>query len=714
MANSQLSKIIAPNINDANFAVSLADSFDTINENFKKIASIPFIQGAQGDSFQTVQYEIWEKNNKGIYTITEKGALLINSIFNITDVTKGDLFSTVQNKISNVVPVIDGTTPIDGYFKNASTPTNNILYFYSVINDNGSILLEFTGQYYYFIDERINHLKNFRDGSLSLDGFVDYSGFYQYVNDSNGERFEKLSIVPSLYYDEINNDICWLFNGNKTGISAVGIPGNDGQNASLKIVAVFTDQDSNNQSTYLNTLPVYGLKEIQAYSEDGAWKTVTPQTTNTNTNANKSQQTPWSSSDNQELIQKSASNTGFVGGQNIGDFIVNQPLIICIYSGTIDINNLIGFSFGQAIKGSDDLWYASWDNSMVFSEFLKASNIYDYLKSLSDISIMSSMTAPKSIGLWIPTKTGDDKDVHMMYNKKDSLIIKRCQNPQTENSATTAQSKLKINGYDVNVNGNSHASTISAGNENNPEFSVDSLGNVTGTVNNVNDVQLGLPIGSITMWAGFIIPDGWLVCDKTYYSINNYSKLFSILSQPDVNGIYPRIGYNLTFEPAVTVKENYKYLQGTDYVVRDPDEITNPQDAADKYNVEQIIANPLLADDKYGSVSKAYLKKIDWGNGGISINGTKAKIMLDWQTGYPPKDDIQSVDFTITEFQLPNLTNGFVSGAGGYNEIVNGQMQSPTKYPDIFTKEEIVTPTPTSIHKKAFKHISLYFIMKYK
>lgn len=710
MANSQLSKIIAPNINDANFAVSLADSFDTINENFKKIASIPFIQGAQGDSFQTVQYEIWEKNNKGIYTITEKGALLINSIFNITDVTKGDLFSTVQNKISNAVPVIDGTTPIDGYFKNASTPTNNILYFYSVINDNGSILLEFTGQYYYFIDERINYLKNFRDGSLSLDGFVDYSGFYQYVNDSNGERFEKLSIVPSLYYDEINNDICWLFNGNKTGISAVGIPGNDGQNASLKIVAVFTDQDSNNQSTYLNTLPVYGLKEIQAYSEDGAWKTVTPQTTNTNTNANKSQQTPWSSSDNQELIQKSASNTGFVGGQNIGDFIVNQPLIICIYSGTIDINNLIGFSFGQAIKGSDDLWYASWDNSMVFSEFLKASNIYDYLKSLSDISIMSSMTAPKSIGLWIPTKTGDDKDVHMMYSKRDSLIIKRCQNPQTENSATTAQSKLKINGYDVNVNGNSHASTISAGNENNPEFNVDSLGNVTGTVNNVNNVQLGLPIGSITMWPFQNAPDGWLICDNQYYSLNDpqdYSKLFAIL-QNNQNK-YPVTGYKLTYRTG-QIEENYRYLQGTDYVVREPVEIPN---LSTRLEVEKIIANPLLADDKYGSVSKAYLKKIDWINGGISINGTTATIRLDWQTGNPQRDYIDNVNFTITEFQLPIFANTFVSGAGGYNEISGNSIQSNRKDPNMLSKEYVFNTEPLSDGKE-IKHISLYFIMKYK
>ena len=76
MANSQLAKVTAPNITEVDFAAKLQESFETINENFKKIASLPFLQGAQGDSFRTIQYLIFDEHGN----ITQKGALLLNSI----------------------------------------------------------------------------------------------------------------------------------------------------------------------------------------------------------------------------------------------------------------------------------------------------------------------------------------------------------------------------------------------------------------------------------------------------------------------------------------------------------------------------------------------------------------------------------------------------------------------------------------------------------
>ena len=61
MANSQLAKVTAPNITEVDFAAKLQECFETINENFKKIASLPFLQGAQGDSFRTIQYLIFDE-----------------------------------------------------------------------------------------------------------------------------------------------------------------------------------------------------------------------------------------------------------------------------------------------------------------------------------------------------------------------------------------------------------------------------------------------------------------------------------------------------------------------------------------------------------------------------------------------------------------------------------------------------------------------------
>ena len=241
MANSQLAKVTAPNITEVDFAAKLQECFETINENFKKIASLPFLQGAQGDSFRTIQYLIFDEHGN----ITQKGALLLNSIFGIS-CAEGESFDTVKKQVDAKAPTISAISAIDS-LRNNSDFVNNILYFYGVVDEVGEVTVEYTGQYYYFIDKRTISLAGFQsntDIQALLPGFVDYSGFYQYVNDEQGERFEKMSILPSLYYDEKNNDICWMFNGQETGISAVGVSGSNGVSATLEIVGVTGKRDT--------------------------------------------------------------------------------------------------------------------------------------------------------------------------------------------------------------------------------------------------------------------------------------------------------------------------------------------------------------------------------------------------------------------------------------------------------------------------------------
>lgn len=47
-------------------------------------------------------------------------------------------------------------------------------------------------------------------------------------------------------------------------------------------------------------------------------------------------------------------------------------------------------------------------------------------------------------------------------------------------------------------------------------------GTATAKVNNVSDVTLGAPVGSVIMWAGSDPPDGWLLCDGKYIRVNSY------------------------------------------------------------------------------------------------------------------------------------------------------------------------------------------------
>ena len=172
------------------------------------------------------------------------------------------------------------------------------------------------------------------------------------------------------------------------------------------------------------------------------------------------------------------------------------------------------FAFGQTEKNERDETIAVWDNSMIFSDFLNGIRIYEYFKHLGDNSINGW-----SQGLWIPTKTGEDADkvVHMLYNQTDTetdsqnLVLKMTDSPTSTAESAEAYGKTKkfiLNDYQL-----------------------------TAKVNNVNNVQIGMPIGSIVMWAGDTAPEGWLLCDGTAYKRNDYANLFNVIGNKYNNGV---------------------------------------------------------------------------------------------------------------------------------------------------------------------------------
>lgn len=272
--NKQLTRIVAPNINEVDYADKMQTVFNNINENFAKIASLPFIQGVQGDSYQLIEKPIWniseDDSNINNATLTREGAVLLSSIFG-KDFTDRDpqvgnpyTFYEVRNGTDTehlhsladlTIGVIEsirpnGVNPID-FFELKYTEeeiegstvrkyyiTNNNLYFYVIVDDAGEEQQKQLGQYYYFIDARLKVIGElyYSANGFSSVNFSDYTGFYQYLPDT--DEYIKIDILPSLYYDKTKNDICWKFNGSETGISAIGIPGADGLDATLQIVHV--------------------------------------------------------------------------------------------------------------------------------------------------------------------------------------------------------------------------------------------------------------------------------------------------------------------------------------------------------------------------------------------------------------------------------------------------------------------------------------------
>ena len=239
---TQLTRITIPAITDARYIEGMADAFDKINDNFKKIASLPFLQGVQGDSYQLEEYKIWNDD----LSITEDGKVLLDSIFGKDVTVKGNYFTDIRLYIDEL---LDDVSPLDFFVaEDGNTIINNALYFYVIKDDTGNVIEKQLGQYYYFVDGRLKNIGNVYNGDIqgvSLDGFNDYTGFYQYKYNpkSYNQTYLKVEILPSIYYDQDKNDICWKFNGNETGISAIGVKGADGKDADLLIVKVTANEN---------------------------------------------------------------------------------------------------------------------------------------------------------------------------------------------------------------------------------------------------------------------------------------------------------------------------------------------------------------------------------------------------------------------------------------------------------------------------------------
>jgi hypothetical protein len=239
---TQLAKIVAPNFNDpSNYAGELQKAFLAINENFKKIASMPFVQGVQGDSYQLDPRDIFDENN----CLTQDGALLFNDIFNTDLFTVGKELNGCIDICDTLGLLINGISPLDCFLNGKAI---NTIYFYSVYDDEGNKTNSYLGQLYYFIDGRLTEIGNaFVSNTESLKNFIDYSGFYTYIPQHGNEsaHYQKTEILPTIYYDQDRNDICWFMNGQKTGISAVGAAGQSGKDSTLVFVRVEYNPPSN-------------------------------------------------------------------------------------------------------------------------------------------------------------------------------------------------------------------------------------------------------------------------------------------------------------------------------------------------------------------------------------------------------------------------------------------------------------------------------------
>ena len=514
--NNQLARIVAPGIDDTDYANKMATAFTNINDNFKKIASLPFLQGLQGDSYELKEYYVFEKLssspdelNLGNAVLTEEGAVLINSIFNTSFKSSDSLFNLRKNTefILNTVSAFDSFIEGDKNDKNSKI-INNSIYFYVITDDSGEVIQnsKHLGQYFYFIDGRVKELGNayYNDNKTDLDNFNDYTGFFQY-NPENQSYF-KVEIVPTLYYDKDKNDICWKFNNSKTGISAIGATGANGKDTTFYYVLTYVDSATNLSG-----------KIEQVFVED-TWVPIS------------------------DLDKNSDFN------------LQNSIALICIKSNDAQ-NKDIMHAFGEIRKVNDNSgWCAYWENNLVIDSLITNTSINEYFYKMG---YNSKGNFPRYLAIPIDIeRDNNNKEAHViMSNNEKNLVLRGVKkawdnynNQNIPNLENTGDLSLKIENYNIDVNnhnitnvnkisgttcnfidgeiGSIKANSITTKNIESTSGSIDTLEcdnidtktldateSITSKVNNVEGVEVGMPIGSIIMWPSTTPPSGWLNCD---------------------------------------------------------------------------------------------------------------------------------------------------------------------------------------------------------
>ena len=488
---TQLTRITVPAITDARYIEGMADAFDKINDNFKKIASLPFLQGVQGDSYQLEEYKIWVDKD---WTITEDGKILLESIFEMK-ITKIS-FDEIRTEIGQLLPPIDGVSPLDFFVsEDRNTIVNNSLYFYVIKDDTGNVIEKQLGQYYYFVDGRLKNIGNVYNGDItgvSLEGFNDYTGFYQYRYNpkSYEQKYLKVEILPSIYYDQNKNDICWKFNGNETGISAIGVKGADGKDADLLIVKVTAKE--NDCTGVVNAIinPIGGNTSEEQWIEDDSY------------------------------------------------FKVGKALI--------SIQNENGdpqdFAYGQVIK-SGNVFNAYWEPNYNFSKLIGNNRITNYFYNMGEDDTKTSpfyLAIPSSYNRGASGTTTDKKKAHVIKGSSetsDDLNIFYSDNAFGDNGeqnksvtgSTTITKNLNIQNYNTNI---TRKLTVSGSSEVSGGLTVKN-GGLT--------VNSGKIVGKsgVEVYDGLTVQDGGLSVYSGDLSIKdnvNISKKLTVDSSAEVSG----------------------------------------------------------------------------------------------------------------------------------------------------------------------------------
>lgn len=532
MSNTNfLHTIVAPNLTDSNFGQSIQTQFENINTNFQRLVSAAYLSGQDGNDVVVNDVPIYNEkitveditnNTVSIYDTID----VINEFLNVDDVNYefviandaddkyAFLYSILQQAVFTdfglqLVATIFGdlgdvlnNEDLEGLFPSYSDTNKYPIWLAFVCNpfvrmfaihdiDTDTITNICATQLYYFYDARIGSIQ-LLDDKESANNFIDYTSFVTISSERNDDgdyvingtyTMSKSQDLPTLYYDNDAQEFCWKMNGIETNITAQGVKGNKGEPAGCWFCRGSADTVVNDGVTMINSeLSSYYTTDeqgnlilrlvndndceikngdfvcVDVYVSDEDGNTTYRDTIFGNVNVN-TENTGDSSTKTYTVTRPYHTS--------IMSMINNSPTALYKY-----LKNIDGNGKNDALHGLFVPSYSSPDNIHMMNSAYIDNN---------DCLIIHPVSLQDAIG-----KLGD-KNINiptLELQKKPDLVI---------DGYAGVQMKSSNSNLNVNVDGNVNVSE-----------------NIKCTVNGVNDVYVGTPIGTVIDYYGEIVPEGWV------------------------------------------------------------------------------------------------------------------------------------------------------------------------------------------------------------
>jgi hypothetical protein len=374
-------------------------------------------------------------------------------------------------------------------------------------------------QLYYFYDARIGSIQ-LLDDKDSANDFTDYTSFITISSERNADgdyeingtyTMSKSQDLPTLYDDNDAQEFCWKMNGIETNITAQGVKGDKGEPAGCWFCRgkASTDNIGNNSMITVTLISYYTTDETGTIT----LRLVT--------------------ADNCEI-----KNGDFVCVDVYNSDVTNNTTYFDTIFGNVKVYTQTSGDSSQLVYNVTRPYYASLISIIKNSPVI----LCEQLRGIDGYGIDDKLH-----GIFLPSK---DKTYSHMINVSsvkpyDTLILHPVANEDVignilKTEPTTLDNinepEILIDGYKaVTINSNTSVKNFDAD-------SVTSRGIVTGHVGGINDVTLGVPIGTIVDYYttnGVALPEGWLPIDDSIDFIysenmgNNAPFGFELLSFDD-------------------------------------------------------------------------------------------------------------------------------------------------------------------------------------